>query len=159
MPERNPGAPVTGDPDELAAFIARGRRDYLRGQKMLIAARNAEERLRRRGHTPAPEISVQRVNLEQRLDTIAAQIRQAEAWLAACAAAAGGDPLTSPQAEQLLLAIKANDASLALFHAAPEEMTAMLNRLLTSLEGSFEVRIGLIATHMCESGPAGSPAE
>jgi hypothetical protein len=159
MLERNLGAPVTGDPDELATFIVQGRREYLRGQKMLTAARNAEERLQRRGHAPTPEISVQRASLEQQLDTIAAQIHQAEAWLAARAVADGGDPLTPSQAEHLLLGIKASDASLALYREAPEEMTVMLNRLLTTLEGSFEVRVGLIATHMRESSPGDSRAE
>jgi len=153
MPERNLGAPVTGHPDELAAFITQGRRDYLRGQKLLTAARNAEERLQRRGHAPTPEISAQRASLEQQLDTIAVQIRQAEAWLAARAVADGGDPLTPPQAEQLLLAIKASDASLALYREAPEEMTAMLNRSLATLGGSIEARFGLIATHMRQDAP------
>ena len=55
--------------------------------------------------------------------------------LAARAAAAGGNPLTVPQTEQSLLAIKASDANPALYHAEPEEMTAMLNRLFMSLEG------------------------
>ena len=159
MSQGNLGAPVTGDPDELAAFVTQGRREYLRGQKMLTAARTAEERLQRRGHAPTPEISAQRASLEQQLDTIAAQIRQGEAWLAAHAVVDGGDPLTPSQAEQLLLAIKASDASLALYREAPEEMTVMLNHSLTTLEGSFEVRIGLIATHMRESSPGDSQAE
>jgi hypothetical protein len=38
-------------------------------------------------------------------------------------------------------------------------MTVMLNHSLTTLEGSFEVRIGLIATHMRESSPGDSQAE
>ena len=68
--------------------------------------------------------------------------------LAARAVAAGGDPLTPPQAEQLLLAIGASEASLALFRAEPEETTAMLNRLFMSLEGDFETKLGLIMEHM-----------
>ena len=149
MPERKSGTAVAGDPDGLTAIIAQGRRDYLRGQKMLTASRAAEERLRRRGLAPPPELSAERADLEQRLDNIAASIRQAEAMLAARAAAAGGNPLTVPQAGQLLLAIKASDANLALYHAEPEEMTAMLNRLFMSLEGEFETKLGLIANHMC----------
>jgi hypothetical protein len=159
MLERNLGAPAGGDPDELAALITQGRRDYLRGQKMLTAARNAEERLRRRGHAPTPESRAQQASLEQQLDTIAAKIRQAEAWLAARAVADGGDPLTPPQAEQLLLAIEASYASLALYREVPEEMTTMINNLLTSLEGEFESRIGLIATHLRKSSPAAAATD
>ena len=58
-----------------------------------------------------------------------------------------------------LFRICGSDASLALYHEAPEEMTVMLNHSLTTLEGSFEVRIGLIATHMRESSPGDSQAE
>ena len=149
MSEGNLGTALPADPDRLAALIAQGRRDYLRGQKLLSAARNAEKRLRRRGHDLTPEINAQRESLERQLDAIAASVRHAEAMLAARTAKAGGDLLTPAQAERLLLAIKASDASLALFRAEPEETTAMLNRLFTSLDGEFETKLGLIMEHMC----------
>src|SRR6266851_4489126 len=148
MPDSSTGSLLPSDPDGLAALITQGRRDYLRGQKLLTAARNSEKRRLRRGHGPSPEISAQRENLEQQLDAIAASVRYAEAMLAARAVAAGRDPLTPPQAEQLLLAIGASEASLALFRAEPEETTAMLNRLFMSLEGDFETKLGLIMEHM-----------
>jgi anti-sigma-K factor RskA len=148
VPDLSPSNPNPYDPDGLAATIAQARRKYLEGQKLLIDARNADELLQRNGHALPPESSVRRVSIEQQLDAIAEQIRQAEAVLAAHAVAAGGAPLTPSQAGKFLLALKASDANLALYHAEPEEMTAMLNHLLTSLEGSAEVRLGLIATHM-----------
>jgi hypothetical protein len=144
----SPDDPSPYDPDGLAATIAEGRRKYLEGQKLLIDARNADEWLRRRGDALPLESHARRASIEEQLDTIAAQIRRGEAVLAARAAADGGDPLTPAQAKQFLLAIKAGDAKLALYHAEPEEMTAMLNRLLTSLGGAFETKLGLIATHM-----------
>ncbi len=156
MSESDPGAPVISDPFKLVATIAQGRRDYLRGQKLLIAARNADARLQRRGHAPSPESDARRASIEQQLDTIAAQIHQAEALLAARAVAGGGEPLRSAEAEYLLLGIKASDAALAFYHAEPEEMTAMLNQLLTSLDGPFETRISLIAENMRGYGP-GNP--
>jgi hypothetical protein len=156
MPESDRGAPVITDPFKLTATIAQGRRDYLRGQQLLIATRNADERLQRRGQAPSPESNARQASIEQQLETLAAQIRQAEALLAARAVAAGGEPLTSTEAGHLLLGIKASDAALAWHRAKPEEMTAMLNRLLTSLEGPFETRIGVIAADMRDYGP-GSP--
>lgn len=156
MPESDPGAPVITDPFKLVATIEQGRRDYLRGHKLLTEARKAEERLQRRGHAPSPESNARRASIEQQLDTITAQIRQAEALLAARTVAAGGEPLTSLEAEYLLLGIKAGDAALAFYRAEPEEMTSMLNHLLTSLEGPFETRIGLIAVNMCDYDP-GNP--
>jgi type IV secretory pathway VirB2 component (pilin) len=157
MPESDPGASVITDPFKLTKTIAQGRRDYLRGQQLLAAIRNADDRLQRQGHPPSPESNARQASIEQQLDTIAAQVRQAEALLAARAVAAGGAPLTSTEAGHLLLSIKASDAALALHRAEPEEMTAMLNRLLTSLEGPFETRIGVIAVNMRAYGP-GSPA-
>jgi hypothetical protein len=156
MPEPDPGAPVISDPFKLVATIAQGRRDYLRGQKLLNDARKADERLQRRGRAPSPESDARRASIEQQLDTIDAEVRQAEALLAARAVAGGGEPLTSPEAGHLLLGIKAGDAALALYRAEPEEMTSMLNRLLTSLEGPFETRIGRIAEKMRDYGP-GNP--
>ena len=164
QPHRRPCFPARATPAEaIAGAGVHADKAFAGTQSMLrprAGVRNAEERLQRRGHAPTPEISAQRASLEQQLDTIAAQIRQGEAWLAARAVVDGGDPLTPSQAEQLLLAIKASDASLALYREAPEEMTVMLNHSLTTLEGSFEVRIGLIATHrelcqrVCQRGAA-----
>jgi hypothetical protein len=159
MPEFDPDAPVISDPFELVATITQWRRDYARGQKLLIDAQNADEALQRRGHAPSPESNARRASIEQQLDTIAAQIRQAQALLAARAAAGGGQPLTSLEAEYLLRGIKASDAALALYRAEPEEMTSMLNGLLTSLEGPFETRIGLIAVNMRDYGPGNPGAE
>lgn len=156
MPESDPGAPLISDPFKLVATIAQGRREYVQGQKLLKAARKADERLQRRGHAPSPESDARRASIEQQLDTIDAQIHQAEALLAARAAAGGGAPLSSTEAGHLLLGIKAGDAALAWHHTEPERMTAMLNHLLTSLEGPFETRIGLIAENMRDSGP-GNP--
>jgi len=159
MPESDPGAPVISDPFKLVATITQARRDYLRGQKLLIDARNADKTLQRRGHAPSPESNARLASIEQQLDTIAAQIHQAQSLLAARTVAGGGEPLSSSEAEYLLLAVKASDAALASYRAEPEKMTSMLNRLLTSLEGPFETRIGHIAVSMRDYGPGNPGAE
>lgn len=140
-------APPPGDPAELATTAEAGRRTYLTGQQLLRASHEAEDLIHRRGGT-APELAEGRDRIESQLDAIADHVRQADAVVAARATADGGSPLTTAQAAHFLAAISASHGALALYREEPDEMTAMLNRLLTTLEGPFETRLGLIATHL-----------
>jgi len=147
MPEPSHGpdeAPLPDDPAELAEIA---RRTYLEGQQLVRASRDAEDLIQRRGGS-APGLAEGRSRMEGQLDAIADQVRQADAVVAARAAADGGRPLTTVQAAHFLAAISASDGALALYCEEPGEITAMLNRLLTTLDGAFETRLGLIATHL-----------
>jgi len=148
MPDSSPGDRPPSGPDELAVTVAEARRKYLDGQQLPVDARKADEWLQQHGDELPPQSSARRESLERQLDDTAGRTRQAEAVLAARATADGGEPLTPTEAERFLLAIGASGANLALFRAAPQQMTALLNRVLTRLDGPFETKLELIVTHM-----------
>lgn len=134
QPAPGPSADVsiTSSPEELADYITRSKHTYLKGQKLLNAARRT------------PAAIADQAALERELDAAATQIRYAEAFLAARATSDGGDLLTTEQAGQLLSALRASDTYLTTYREDPQASAAMLNYALTIPEGPFETRIGNI---------------
>lgn len=141
-------APQPGDPDGLAETIRQARTKFLQVQKLILTSERGEQRIRRHGKDPGPELAEGRARLQEMLGHLTSVIGKAEAMLAARAAADGGAPLAAAQAEHFLQAIGASDQLTALYRDKPDETTAMLNNLLTQIEGPFETRLGYIVTYM-----------
>jgi hypothetical protein len=145
---RTADAPLPGEPEALARTIRGARTKFRQVQKLILTSERAEQRVRKQGKDPGPELTEGRARLEEMLDQLASVIGRAEAMLAARGAADGGDPLTTAQAEHFLQVIGASDRLTTLYHDKPDETTAMLNNLLTQIEGPFETRLGYIVTYM-----------
>ena len=136
------------DPDGLAQTIAEARTKFLQVHKLILTSERAEARIRTHGKTPGPELAEGRAQLERMLDQLTSVIGRAEAMLAARGAADGGAPLTTTQAEHFLQAIGASDQLSALYRHKPDETTAILNTLLSQIEGPFETRLGYIMMYL-----------
>jgi hypothetical protein len=136
------------DPDGLAETIRVARAEFARVQKLIRSSERGEQRIRKHGKDPGPELAEGRVRLEEMLDQLAGVIGRAEAMLAARGAARDGASLTTAQAEHFLQGIGAGDRLTALYRDKPEETTAMLNNMLTQIEGPFETRLGYIVMYM-----------
>jgi hypothetical protein len=136
------------DPDGLAQTIAEARTKFLQVQELILTSERAEARIRKHGKAPGPELAEGRAQLERMLDQLTSVIGRAEAMLAARGAADGGAPLTTAQAEHFLQAIGASDQLKALYRHKPDETTAILNNLLSQIEGPFETRLGYIVTYL-----------
>ena len=136
------------DPDGLAQTIAEARTKFLQVQELIVTSERAEARFRKRGKTPGPELAEGRAQLERMLGQLTSVIGRAEAMLAARGAAEGGAPLTTTQAEHFLQAIGASDQLSTLYRHKPDETTAILNNLLSQIEGPFETRLGYIVMYM-----------
>jgi hypothetical protein len=147
---------LPADPEQLAGVITKARTKFLQIQKLILTSERAEQRIRTHGKDPGAELAGGREQLDDMLDQLSSIIGRAQALLAARATADGGDPLTAGQAKYFLLAIGASAASLGLYDEAPDHMTAMLNRLLTQIDGPFETRTALIARYMRKDDPAGA---
>jgi hypothetical protein len=141
-------ASPTADPDGLAETIREARIKFRQVQKLIRTSERAEQRIRKHGKDPGPELADGRARLEEMLDQLTSVIGRAEAMLAARGAAYGGAPLTTAQAEYFLRVIGASDQLTGLHRERPDETTAMLNNLLTQIEGPFETRLGYIVTYM-----------
>jgi hypothetical protein len=141
-------ASSTADPDGLVETIREARIKFLQVQKLILTSERAEQRIRKRGKDLGPELADGRARLEEMLAQLTSVIGRAEAMLAARGAADGGAPLTTAQAEHFLRGIGASDQLTALYRERPDETTAMLNNLLTQIEGPFETRLGFIVTYM-----------
>src|ERR1700722_4443088 len=141
-------ASATADPDGLAETIREARGKFLQVQKLILTSERAEQRIRKGGKAPGPELADGRARLAEMLDQLTSVIGRAEAMLAARGAAYGGAPLTTAQAEYFLGIIGARDKLTALCRERPDETTAVLNNLLTQIEGPFETRLGYIVTYM-----------
>lgn len=141
-------ASPTADPDGLAETIREARIKFLQVQKLILTSERAEQRIRKHGKDPGPELADGRARLEEMLDQLTSVIGRAEAMLAARGAAYGGAPLTTAHAEYFLRVIGASDQLTALYRERPDETTAVLNNLLTQIEGPFETRLGYIMTYM-----------
>lgn len=142
------GGPVASDADGLAETISEARTKFSQVQKLILTSERAEQRIRKHGKDPGPELSEGRDRLEQMLDQLTSIIGRAEAMLAARDTADGGSSLTAAQAEHFLQGIGASDQLINLYREKPSEVTAMLNNLLTQIEGPFEIRLGYIVTYM-----------
>ena len=141
-------ARLTGDPDGLAGTIRQARTEFRQVQKLILTSERGEQRIRRHGQDPGPELAEGRARLKEMLDQLTGVIGRAEAMLAARSAADGGTALTAAQAGHFLQVIGASDRLTALYRDKPDETTAMLNNLLTQIEGPFETRLGYIVTYM-----------
>jgi len=142
------GGPVANDADGLAETLSEARTKFLQVQKLILTSERAEQRIRKHGEDPGPELAEGRDRLEQMLDQLTSIIGRAEAMLAARDTADGGAPLTAARAEHFLQGIGASDQLISLYREKPAEVTAMLNNLLTQIEGPFETRLGYIVTYM-----------
>jgi hypothetical protein len=140
--------PPSDDPEDLAGTITGARTKFLQVQKLILTSERAEQRARKHGKPPDPGLAEGRARMEEMLDQLATVIRRAEAMLAARSAADGGIPLTAAQAGHFLQVIGASDRLTFLYRDKPDETTAMLNNLLTQIEGPFETRLGYIVTYM-----------
>jgi hypothetical protein len=123
----------------LAEKIRQGKAEYLRGQKFLRFAAEAERRRLRKGRPPNPAYPADRAELEAGLDATAARIAEAEAGLAGLTAIleqpavpAQPRPLTVAEAGQLLRDIGAGEQALASYEADPEGMTEGINAVRCS---------------------------
>jgi hypothetical protein len=141
-------AQLPGDPDGLAATIRQARTEFRQVQKLILTSERGEQRIRRHGKDPGSELAEGRARLEEMLDQLTGVIGRAEAMLAARTAADGGAPLTAAQAGHFLQVIGASDRLTALHRDKPDETSAMLNNLLTQIDGPFETRLGYIVTYM-----------
>jgi hypothetical protein len=141
-------AQLPGDPDGLAGTIREARTKFLQVQELILTSERGEQRIRRHGKDPGPELAEGRARLKEMLDQLTGVIGRAEAMLAARSAADGGTPLTAAQAGHFLQASGASDRLTALHRDKPDEITALLNNLLTQIEGPFETRLGYIVTYM-----------
>lgn len=141
-------ARLPGDPDGLAGTIREARTKFLQVQKLILTSERGEQQIRRHGKDLGPELAEGRARLEEMLDQLTGVIGRAEAMLAARNAADGGTPLTAAQAGHFLQVIGASDRLTTLHRDKPDEITAMLNNLLTQIQGPFETRLGYIVTYM-----------
>lgn len=142
------GDSLASDQDGLAETIRQARTKFLQVQRLILTSERGEQRIRRHGKDPGPELAQGRARLEEMLDQLIRVIGRAEAMLAARGTADGGPPLTVKQAEHFLQVIDASDRLADLYRDKPGETTEMLNNLLTEIEGPFETRLGYIVTYM-----------
>jgi hypothetical protein len=140
--------PSAIDRESLAGTIREARAKFLQAQKLILTSERAEQRIRKHGKEPGPELAEGRERLDQMLDQLTSVIGRAEAMLAAYGTADGGAPLTAEQAGYFLQIIGASDSLTAAHREKPDETTAILNNLLTQIEGPFETRLGYIVTYM-----------